>query len=130
VPILQHAGHMHYLAGDQPRISDGAHPAELARRYPEARLICGHIRGGADRGGWGDLPPNDLIEISRMDSVLANEIGPLIANLGADRVVFGTGMPSNVPDPTLLKMEVLAATEAEKEKIYGRNVARLLREEV
>ena len=64
-----------------------------------------------------------------MDSLLADEIGQLVANLGADRVVFGTGMPFNDPDPALLKMEVLAATEGEKEKIYGRNAARWLRDE-
>ena len=33
---------------EQPRISDGGHLAELARRYPEAKLICGHICGGGD----------------------------------------------------------------------------------
>lgn len=77
----------------------------------------------------GELPANYLIEISRMDSVLADEIGQLVANLGAERVVFGTGMPFNYPDPALLKMEVLAATEAEKEKIFWRNAARWLLDE-
>lgn len=48
VPILQHAGHMHYYPADQPRISDGGMIAELARRYPEAMLICGHVGGGGD----------------------------------------------------------------------------------
>src|SRR5262249_28647832 len=48
VPILHHAGHAHYVLEDQPRISDGGHLAELARRYPEAKLICAHICGGGD----------------------------------------------------------------------------------
>ena len=38
-------------------------------------------------------------------------------------------MPFSVPDPALLKIDVLAAAEGEKEKIYGRNAARWLREE-
>ena len=45
VPILQHASHSHYFLEDQPRMSDGGHLAELARRYPEAMLICAHICG-------------------------------------------------------------------------------------
>ena len=48
VPILHHAGHSHYFVEDQPHMSDGGHLAELARRYPEAMLICAHISGGGD----------------------------------------------------------------------------------
>ena len=48
VPILHHASHSHYFVEDQPRITDGGHLAELARRYPEAMLICAHISGGGD----------------------------------------------------------------------------------
>ena len=106
--------------------------ASLVASRPRARFVLlngmGYVNSPLGRKG-GDLPANYLIELSRMDSLLANEIGQLVANLGADRVVFGTGMPFNVPDPALLKMEVLAATEGEKEKIYGRNAARWLRGE-
>ena len=48
VPILHHAGHLHYFLDDQPHISDGGRLAELSRRYPEAMLICAHICGGGD----------------------------------------------------------------------------------
>ena len=48
VPILHHAGHLHYPVADQPHISDGGHLAELGRRYPEAMLICAHVCGGGD----------------------------------------------------------------------------------
>ncbi|MHB1037355.1 MAG: amidohydrolase family protein, partial [Pirellulales bacterium] len=51
VPILQHAGHSHYFVEDQPNLSDAGHLAQLARRYPEAKLICAHISGGGD-GEW------------------------------------------------------------------------------
>lgn len=72
------------------------------------------------------LPANYSIEISRLTAVLANEIGQLIANLGAERLVLGTGMPFQYPDPALLKLEVLEASEEVKEKIRWRNAARLL----
>jgi hypothetical protein len=54
-----------------------------------------------------------------MDSLLANEIGQLIANLGAERVVFGTGMPFNYPDLALLKLEVLAASRDDRKRSPG-----------
>jgi predicted TIM-barrel fold metal-dependent hydrolase len=101
--------------------------AALVTACPEARFVflngLGFVNSPLGKQDGG-LPANYLIEISRMDSVLADEIGQLVANLGAERLVFGTGMPFNSPDPALLKMEVLAATEAEKEKILGRNAAR------
>jgi hypothetical protein len=59
--------------------------------------------------------------------VLANEIGQLITNLGAERVMFGTGMPFNYPDPALLKLEVLDASEPDKEKIRWQNAMTWLR---
>jgi predicted TIM-barrel fold metal-dependent hydrolase len=76
----------------------------------------------------GGLPSNYVIEISRLDSLIGNEIGQLIANLGADRVVFGSGMPFLDPDPALLKLEVLDADKETKEKIAWRNAARWLHE--
>ena len=39
---------LHYFLDDQPHISDGGHLAELARRYPEGKLICAHVCGGGD----------------------------------------------------------------------------------
>jgi len=75
-------------------------------------------------GTPGEPPAGDYaIEISRLSAVLANEIGQLIKNVGADRVVFGTGMPFNYPDPSLVKMEVLDAGEADKERIRWKNAA-------
>jgi predicted TIM-barrel fold metal-dependent hydrolase len=103
--------------------------AALVTACPEARFVfvngIGFVNSPLGRKG-GDLPANYLIEISRMDSVLADEIGQLVANLGAERLAFGTGMPFNDPDPALLKMDVLAATGGEKEQIFGRNAARWL----
>jgi uncharacterized protein len=106
--------------------------ASLVASRPRVRFVLlnglGYANSPLGRKG-GDLPANYLIELSRMDSLLANEIGQLVANLGADRVVFGTGMPFNVPDSALLKMEVLTATEGDKGKIFGGNAARWLRAE-
>jgi hypothetical protein len=73
------------------------------------------------------LPANYVIEISRLSALLDNEIGQLIASLGAERLVLGTGMPFSYPDPALLKLEVLAASKEDKEKIGWQNIAQWLR---
>lgn len=107
-------------------------PAELVpllKACPKARFL---LLNGADyaRSPLGqkaaDMPANYWIEISRLSAVLANEIGTLIAQLGAERVVFGTGMPFNSPDPALLKLEVIEASKEDKDKIRYRNAGALL----
>jgi len=103
---------------------------ELVKACPKARFILlngigytGCQLGRKDNG----LPSNYAIELSRLSAVLANEIGQLITNLGAERVMFGTGMPFNYPDPALVKLEVLDATEPDKDKIRSRNASAWLR---
>ncbi len=103
--------------------------AALVKRHPKAKFILvngigytGSALGRADNG----LPKNYFIEISRLKAVLRSEIRQLLDTLGRDRVVFGTGMPFKYPDPPLVKLEVLDATRAEKERIRWRNAAKLL----
>jgi len=102
---------------------------ELVKARPDARFIlvngAGYTRGALGKPDGG-LPANYWIEISRLSAVLANEIGQLVSNLGADRVVFGSGMPFKYPDPALVKMEVLDLPAEAKKKIYGTNAALLL----
>lgn len=103
---------------------------ELVKSHPKSRFVLlngigytGSLLGKKDSG----LPANYAVELSRLSAVLADEIGQLIMNLGAERVMFGTGMPFNYPDPALLKLEVLDAGEPEKERIRGGNAAAWLR---
>lgn len=105
--------------------------AAVVKACPQAKFILvsgtgftGSALGRKD----GGLPSNYYIGISRMSAVLANEIGRLVANLGAQRVVFGTGMPFHYPDPALTKLKVLEASQKEKEEIGWQNAAKLLRE--
>jgi predicted TIM-barrel fold metal-dependent hydrolase len=103
---------------------------ELVKAHPKARFLLlnglgytGSPLGRKDNG----LPSNYAIELSRLSAVLANELGQIITNLGAERVMFGTGMPFNYPDPALVKQEVLDASEADKEKIRSQNAMAWLR---
>jgi predicted TIM-barrel fold metal-dependent hydrolase len=101
----------------------------LIEACPEARFLLLNGRGyTGSRLGKKDsgLSANYAIEISRLSALLANEIGTLVSRLGADRLVFGSGMPFKYPDPAILKLEVLDATPEVREAILGKNAARLL----
>lgn len=103
--------------------------ASLVNSCPEARFLIlngiGFRNSPLGRKANG-LPDNYAIEISRLSALLENEIGFLMEQLGAERLVLGTGMPFNYPDPALLKLEVLAAGREQKALIAGMNAARML----
>ncbi len=126
VPILHHASHSHYFVEDQPRLSDGGHLAELARRYPEAMLICAHISGGGD-WEWTIKAlrhaPNVMLDTS--GSVTdAGTVDMAAAVVGVDRLVFGcdSSMTAGVG-----KIRGANLSAQDKQKILGGNMMRLLR---
>jgi predicted TIM-barrel fold metal-dependent hydrolase len=103
--------------------------AALVKSCPRARFLVLNGLGfrntplGRTNGG---LPANYFLEISRLTAMLDDELGFLIRNLGAGRIVFGTGMPFNYPDPALLKLQVLTAGEEDRQRIAWKNVAQWL----
>ena len=105
------------------------HLVDLVEKHAKARFIflngSGFSRSPLGRKGQA-LPANYWIEISRLSALMANEIGRLIAALGTDRLLFGTGMPLKYPDPSLLKLEVLDESKETKERIRWRNAAAVL----
>jgi len=104
--------------------------AALVKACPKARFVflngLGYAESPLGRKDNG-LPANYLLEISRLSALLDNEIGQLIAGLGAERLVLGTGLPFSYPDPALLKLDVLDASGPDKEKIRWQNAAKWLR---
>src|SRR5687768_10221263 len=104
--------------------------AALIKAVPEARFILmngsGYTASSLGRKNNG-LPANYVIDIALLTAELANETARLIENLGADRVVFGTGIPFHYAGPALVKMEILDASDAVKEKIRWRTAAELLK---
>jgi len=125
VPILQHALHFHYFPEDQPRASDSGHLAELAKRYPEAMLICAHISGGGDCE-WtvkaARHAPNVFLDTS--GSVTDDgTVEMAVAAAGVDRVVFGcdSSMTAGIG-----KIRGSNLNAQDKQKILGGNMSRLL----
>lgn len=92
IPILCHAGHVTDSESRrmQPKISDGAHFADIGRRYPEALLIMAHIGGGGDYE-WS------LQALADSPTVMTDTSGSVIDDgmveyavrlLGPERVLF------------------------------------------
>jgi len=126
VPILQHAGHSHYFVADQPRLSDGGHLAQLAARYPEARLICAHIGGGGD-WEWTikALRHARNVYLDTSGSVIDEGIIELAARvLGVDRLLFGCDMSMTAG---VGKIRACELSPADKQRILGLNMQQLLR---
>ncbi len=125
VPILHHAGHAHHPIPGQPNISDGGHLAELARRYPEAQLICAHVGGGGD-WEWTvkALRHADNVFLDTSGSVTDEGIVELAAEiLGVDRLLFGCDMSMTAG---VGKIRGARLNVAAKRRIFGENMKQLL----
>lgn len=120
IPLIIHQGHSvdKETLTCQPRLSDGAHIANLAKRYPEATLVMAHIGGGGD-WQWSLKAiadcPNVFADIggSVYDRNLVEEAYQC---MGSDRLLFGTdGMYSSCVG----KMLGAKIPEEDKKKILS-----------
>ena len=125
VPILQHAGYSHYHVEIQPRMSDGVMVAELANRYPEAMIICGHIAGGGD-WEW------QVKALREAPTALADTSGSVVDEgmiefavdaLGADRLLFACDMSMTAG---IGKLRGAQISDEDRQKILGGNMQRIL----
>ncbi len=125
VPILQHAGHSHYYVERQPRMSNGVMIADLANRYPEATIICGHLGGGGDwefqiralrdaPGTYADTSGSVIDE---------GMIEYAVQTLGADRLLFACDMSMTAGVGKLRGAQI---SDAERRKIFGENMRSIL----
>jgi hypothetical protein len=103
--------------------------AATIRAHPAARFVIlegigiAHSALATERES---LPDNYWVEMSRMAVFIGKEIQALVAALGAQRVLFGSGMPLKYVDPALLKLKHLDVSPTEKSAILGGNLQDLL----
>jgi len=127
VPIIGHAGKPCRQADRQaqPRISNGEHFADLARRYPEAILIEGHILGGGD-WEWSIKAIRDVpnVWLDTSGSVVdEGAIDRCIRELGHERLVFGTDMSYEEGVGKILAADL---TDEQREDVWWRTFQSLL----
>jgi predicted TIM-barrel fold metal-dependent hydrolase len=128
IPIRVEDRRQHSWLADVPDVSYGD-IAALVKAVPAGQFILMNGSGytGSPLGqAASGLPKNYFIEISLLTAEIGNEMGRLLSVLGEDRLLFGTGMPFHYADPAIVKLEILDANAAVKEKIRRGNAARLL----
>ena len=118
MPILFHAFHK---AVDQlPFETCGNHIANLARRYPELKIIMAHFGGNAYHG----IPPvRDLknVWIDSSSSIFrGDEFRYVIEQVGVDRILFGSDAPGNFI-VNLGQVQELNLSKEDKDKILYKN---------
>ncbi len=123
-PVLHHAWYK--TTGQQYHESTPADLAHLARRHPDTTIIMAHLTGAGQRGvaEVRDLP-NVLIDTSGSQPS-AGLLEYAVAELGADRVLFGSDAPGRDFAVAVERVRGAALSPRQKRLILGGNVGRLL----
>lgn len=126
--------HSGFMVGGEPRTYYGgtrvgeAHPghvAELASRFPDISLICGHQGADWELGIRAIRPhKNVFMEFSGMDPE-SGAVDFAVKELGADRLVWGCHAASRSFSNELSKVYDSDMTRAQRKLIFGGNLRRL-----
>ncbi len=120
-------------AGDPRMIGEGNlsgenapwHVVELAKRFPDNILICGHAGGDWELGiRTIRSSPNVFMEFAGADPQ-SGGVDMAVSELGADRIVWGGHGPSRSFSTELAKVLEADISEEERKKIFGRNYRKL-----
>lgn len=125
IPLLQHAWYK--VVDGMADESNPADVAELGRRHPGLTIQMAHL-GGAGKRGVADIAPypNIVVDTSGGDPVLG-EVAHAVAELGAERVVFGSDVPIRDPATALAKVTSADLTEEQRSLVLRGNALRLYR---
>lgn len=127
--IMQHTW---FVTGEKqsPGASTPSELAELAAKYPEQKFVCAHAGGEWQRGIRAvQSSPNILVETSGFDAS-AGFIEMAVRELGAERIVFGSHLPSRSLGTELSKIIAAEISESDKRLILGENFRKLIQRPV
>lgn len=120
LPMLFHCGHDEY-----------SHPhnlGDLAKRYPEAKIIMGHMGEEAVFEGLELAAQHDNIFLDTTGSLnLYHIMHRAIKKVGEDRIFFGTDFVALNPGPEIAKVRDVDLPDRQVAKIMGENLAKLLK---
>lgn len=110
-----------------PGESTPADLAQLAARFPDQKFLCAHAGGEWEKGIRAVRDsPNILVETSGFDAT-AGFMEMAVRELGSERIVFGSHLPSRSLGTELGKVIGAQISELEKRRILGGNFRRLLK---
>ncbi len=127
-----------YEYGNRRRLYALIHPSpnvvaeinDVAPKFPEITWIIAHSGGSFRDARMGvemaRKNPNVVLEIT-LTAVTYRVIEYMAREIGADRVLFGTDQPMRDPIPQFGWMAYCHCTPAEKRKMFGLNMQRIMR---
>lgn len=124
IPVLVHS--FKKYKGQLEFETTGIQTANLANRYPEARIIMAHLGGNAYEGlkpikncpnVWSDISGSYF----RRD-----EVDYAVEQIGVERILFGTDMVGSYL-VNFGQVEEADLTDEEKEMIYSKNALKVLK---
>ena len=89
-PILIHSWRK--TVGQLPYESNATHVANLARRYPEARILMAHMAGKVESAVNLIKPYPNVYTDTSGSPIGGAEVSIAVARLGASRVIFGSDL--------------------------------------
>jgi len=125
LPILIHS--FDKTTGNLPGESRPEDIADLAARFPRAKIVMAHLHGNGFRG---------VAEVAGLKNVSVDlsgsdpEVGLVeyaLEELGADRLIFGSDAPGRDFPSQLGKVLGAEMTDEERRKVLALNAARLLK---
>lgn len=109
-----------------PGASTPSELAELAKRYPHVNFLCAHAGGEWEQGIRAIRGcPNVLVETSGFDAT-AGFLEMAVRELSAERIVFGSHLPSRSLGTEYGKIFGAQLSEPQRRAILGDNLRRLL----
>ena len=124
VPILQHSWLK--ATGNLPNESTPYDVAELARRYPDAKILMAHLGGDWEIGIKAVRPYENVLVDTSGNYPEMGMIEMAVKELGAERVVFGSDAPGRDFRVEVSKVMAAEIEPEERDLILGGNMLRLL----
>ena len=130
--IAEHGGlimqHTWFVTGGnpQPGMSTPTDLAALAAKFPEQIFVCAHAGGEWEKGIAAVRDSaNVLVETSGFDAT-AGFLEKAVRELGPERILFGSHLPSRSLGTELSKVTAAELDEQAKRLILGGNFRRIL----
>lgn len=124
--IMQHTW---FVTGGKPKpqMSTPSELVEVAAKFPEQKFVCAHAGGEWEQGIRAVRDSaNILVETSGFDPT-AGFIEMAVRELGAERIIFGSHLPSRSLGTEVSKVIGADISDQDRRLIFGENYRKLLK---
>jgi uncharacterized protein len=123
-PVVVHCGRWKEIASYE-------YPLELAKKYPELKIILAHL--GGDQPGLYLECAKEVKNLNSKNIYLGTEsirefyfVNRVVKTVGADKIIFGSDYNLGLPKMYIPVIESLNIPDSEKELIFSGNLLKIL----